>query len=76
MSDSTRSNTLESEPNLAKSIDEENETLEANKISKIILIDVGLEDEWSLYVYTIATNNNLEDPTTYKEVINSRNSRE
>lgn len=45
LSDSTRSNTLESEPNLEKSIDEENETLEANKISKIILIDVGLEDE-------------------------------
>lgn len=36
LSDSTKSNTLESEPNLEKSIDEENETLEANKISKII----------------------------------------
>lgn len=45
LSDFTRSNTLESEPNLEKSIDEENETLEADKISKIILIDVGLEDE-------------------------------
>lgn len=45
LSHSTRSNTLESEPNLEKSIDEENETLEADKISKIILIDVGLEDE-------------------------------
>lgn len=72
MSDSTRSNTLEPEPNL----DEENETLDANKISKIILIDVGLEDEWSLYAYTIATNDYLEDPTTYKEVIDSRNSGE
>lgn len=45
LSDSTRSNTLELELDLEKSIDKENETLEANKISKIILIDDGLEDE-------------------------------
>lgn len=44
-SDSTRSNTLELELNLEKSIDKENETLETNKISKTILIDDSLEDE-------------------------------